>query len=301
MTVVSVGNDAACNRKSAIFPPRPGLARRTRLFAPLFVAACAASWAVAVTSQRVAICIGRSSLPKLVGGAVAAQRPRIAAAAQKAPEPLTSQQLQKIQAWEAQEEVLSEEAEEKQTKDAAFPISPEELILRAKYYLAVNQDGVVDESLLADDFEFVGPVIGPLKKEDFIEQLNIFQYRKAFPDSAIQWHHFRVDPFDASRVWFTGRGHGTNTGSAPPVLAEPTKKKFISPPQTCSLRFNERGQVREYTAGYVMDRRQGNQGGLGGLFGVLYAIGKPLPYPEAQPYEWTWQRRLFTWLASLAQ
>lgn len=35
----------------------------------------------------------------------------------------------------------------------------------------------------------------------------------------------------------------------------------------------------------VMDRRIGNTGGLGGIYGILYAIGKPLPFPEARPWK----------------
>eukprot|EP00913_Durusdinium_trenchii_P020976 g19710.t1 len=68
---------------------------------------------------------------------------------------------------------------------------------------------------------------------------------------------------------------------------------FESPPEACSLRFNEQGQVVEYTAGYVIDRRQGNTGGRGGLLGPLYAIGKGFPFPEAQPYD-AWDRRQST-------
>ena len=29
----------------------------------------------------------------------------------------------------------------------------------------------------------------------------------------------------------------------------------------------------------------GNTGGLGGVFGPAYAIGKPLPFPEANPWK----------------
>jgi len=37
----------------------------------------------------------------------------------------------------------------------------------------------------------------------------------------------------------------------------------------------------------------GNTGGLGGLYGVLYAIGRPLPFPEAQPWKKSPQYALF--------
>jgi hypothetical protein len=49
-------------------------------------------------------------------------------------------------------------------------------------------------------------------------------------------------------------------------------------------------QVIDFTMGYVMDRRLGNTGGLGGAFGLLYAIGCPFPYPEGHPWQSSWQQ-----------
>jgi hypothetical protein len=43
-----------------------------------------------------------------------------------------------------------------------------------------------------------------------------------------------------------------------------------------------------WQVGYVIDRRAGNTGGLGALFGIMYAIGHPLPFPEAKPYRRSW-------------
>ena len=34
----------------------------------------------------------------------------------------------------------------------------------------------------------------------------------------------------------------------------------------------------------MLDKETGNTGGLGGVFGLFYAIGYALPFPEAQPY-----------------
>uniref|UniRef100_A0A7S2PWC9 SnoaL-like domain-containing protein n=1 Tax=Zooxanthella nutricula TaxID=1333877 RepID=A0A7S2PWC9_9DINO len=178
-------------------------------------------------------------------------------------------------------------------KAKPFALSEEELVQQAKLYLAMNSAEVTEPSLLAKDFEFCGPVVGPLGKDKFIEQLGGFNLVEAFPDIKNQWYDFRVDPFETDRVWFTCRSVGTNLGPAPPLITEPTGKRFENAPQMQSLRFNEAGEVVEYTAGYVLDRRQGNAGGLGGLLGILYAIGKPFPYPECKPYERSWQRQLF--------
>ena len=64
-----------------------------------------------------------------------------------------------------------------------------------------------------------------------------------------------------------------------------------------SLKFNEHGKVVLYTGGYVMDKTIGNTGGIGGVFGILYAIGKPLPFPEGHPYRKSITLRLFSWFS----
>ena len=37
--------------------------------------------------------------------------------------------------------------------------------------------------------------------------------------------------------------------------------------------FNDNGECTQLTVGYVMDKTLGNTGGLGGVYGILYAIG----------------------------
>ena len=109
--------------------------------------------------------------------------------------------------------------------------------------------------------------------------------KTAFPDFQGEFYNFNVDPFEGNRVWYIARGRGTNTGPLPPFAPTATGKTLVNPPQACSLTFNEAGLVVKYTIGYIMDRSAGNTGGLGGLYGVLYAIGKPLPFPEARPWK----------------
>ena len=99
---------------------------------------------------------------------------------------------------------------------------------------------------------------------------------------------------------YVARGRGTNTGPFPPFSTEPTGKELINPPQACSLTFDAKGLVTKYTIGVVMDRQVGNTGGLGGLYGILYAIGKPLPFPEAQPWKMSKRYWLFQALGNLA-
>lgn len=203
----------------------------------------------------------------------------------------------KIQEWE-QKMVVNEAA---MLAESTFPIKPEELIMKAKLVLAFDM-GVSNPDLLATDFEFVGPVVGPLGKDTYLKAVGGFKLLDSFPDFNSEFHHFRVDPFEPSRVWFTARGYGTNTGKGDsPLFGEPTGKKYVNPPQACSLRFDPDGKVNQYTIGYVMDRRIGNTGGLGGVYGLAYAMGKPLPFPEAQPWKPSKRYRFFSWLGSVAQ
>ena len=65
----------------------------------------------------------------------------------------------------------------------------------------------------------------------------------------------------------------------------PTGKKLELPPQAFSMTFNEAGQVTLFPVGYVLDRTVGNTSGLGGAFAFFWATGRPLPFPECQPFK----------------
>lgn len=110
---------------------------------------------------------------------------------------------------------------------------------------------------------------------------------------------FRCDPLKPNRVWFMANFAATHSGEGP--FGKPTGTLVVCPPQAISLTFNEAGKCTKYTGGYVMDKEVGNSGGLGGVFGPLYAIGKPLPFPEARPWSASLQYRLFNFVGSLAQ
>jgi len=152
---------------------------------------------------------------------------------------------------------------------------------------------------MADSFIFAGPVVGPLSKDAFVSAISSVDIATGFPDFNPEFYGFRVDPFEGNRVWYTARGRGTNTGPLPPFAPDATGKRLVNPPQTCSVTFDESGLVTKYTIGYVMDRAVGNTGGLGGLYGIMYAIGKPLPFPEAQPWKMSKRYRAFNAFGNL--
>lgn len=185
---------------------------------------------------------------------------------------------------------------------STFPFSPEELVVKAKRFLALNDGfaGTVGD-MMADEFEFAGPVVGPLSKQAYLDSIVGFNFYEFFPDANFEFYDFRVDAFEPNRVWFTSRGKGTQTGTSneTPLFKKATGKSYVNPPQTNSLTFNEKGLVTQYTIGYVMDRRVGNSGGLGGIYGILYAVGKPFPFPEANPRKRSLRMKLFNKLGQI--
>lgn len=176
--------------------------------------------------------------------------------------------------------------EEAMLSVAAFLFSEADLIGKAKTFLYYGQ-GVEKPELLAEQFRFMGPFVGGadgLPKKDYLKAVGGFDIKLAFPDLNPRFHHFRADPLDAGRIWFTSQATGTDNGAG--FLGnKPTGKSFSTPPQACSIKFDESGLVVKYTIGHVMERSLGNTGGLGGVFGPAYALGKPLPFPEANPWK----------------
>ena len=199
----------------------------------------------------------------------------------------------------ATESIIVDEASVLAERRGDFPLGPDELITLAKGFLESRGGFGADPDLLAESFEFIGPVVGPLSKDAFVNAIGSVDVKAGFPDFQGEFYGFFVDPFDVNRVWYTARGYGTNTGPFPPFAPVPTNKKVVNPPQVCSITFNEKGLATKYTIGYVVDRDVGTTGGLGGLYGIAYAIGRPLPFPEALPWQKSWQYAAFQNLGSL--
>jgi len=169
-------------------------------------------------------------------------------------------------------------------KKSTFPISPDTLIDTARE-VVMSEFGTAqgnDGSCLADDFQFVAPIVGPLSKKEFIRVFGSFKLREAIPDLAYNsW--FQVDPLEPNRVWWLSRDTGTHLGTLNFANGiPPTGKRVEMPPQAMSFLFNEQGEVYTLTVGYTMDKRIGNSNGLGAVLGILKAVDKPLSAPEGR-------------------
>eukprot|EP00965_Chrysotila_dentata_P188144 6172563-Pleurochrysis_carterae.AAC.1 len=129
--------------------------------------------------------------------------------------------------------------------------------------------------LIADDFVFRGPEVGPLTKEDYLIAMDTFKMYRAFPDIKPNPWGFTADPENPRRIWFFVRNSGTQTG--PLGLGyglefPPSNKAVQGAPEAFSLTFDDEDRVRHLTVGYVTDRFQGNTGGARLLFKCSQAI-----------------------------
>ena len=167
--------------------------------------------------------------------------------------------------------------------------------------------------LLADDFQFVFPFVGPLNKTEFIKIFSSFKLNSSFPDSNNNYFGFTVDPTEPNRVWFMSRPKMTHTGTLRigALVIEPSGTKVEPPPQVLSLSFDNDGKCYKFTGGYSVDRTIGNTDGLGGVFGIgkivkkssvekstkfnfaVHALGKNLPFPEAHPWQASFRWQVF--------
>jgi len=178
----------------------------------------------------------------------------------------------------------------------AFPLGKAELIEKMKRLTETSfgTDKPENNDLLADDFQFRFPIV-ELDKPKFIKAFGAFKVDDAFPDMQTQYYGFRLDPNIPGRLWYDQIGEGVHSGQFGGAFAhvKPSGKSISLPPQTMSMTFNEAGQLTYFTGGYVVDRRMGNTGGLGGLFGILHGTGNTLPFPEGRPFKLSWQFRFF--------
>jgi len=183
---------------------------------------------------------------------------------------------------ESEKNMLDERA---MLANSDFPIKPADLVERCKDVIR-HQMGAKKPELLSEDFQFIFPVVGPLQKTEFIEAFSSFKIEEAFTGN-YNYFGFNVDPMEPNRVWFFSRSQLMHSGvfMFGSMKMKPSGTTVVSPPQVLSMSFHRSGECYKLTGGYSVDRTVGNTGGLGGVFGLIHAIGGSLPFPEGKPWK----------------
>jgi hypothetical protein len=179
--------------------------------------------------------------------------------------------------------------------ESTFAIKPDDLIAVAKDFVFIKGTGTKDKGeSLTDDFMFRAAFV-EVNKDKFIEALEGFSIEDSF-EIKQQFFGWTVDPLQPNRVWVINRQEMKHTADF--VGKKPTGKNYVLPPQNMHFDFREDGKCTEFGF-YTVDRNQGNTGGLGGVFGLFYGVGRPLPFPEGKPYKFSWQRRVLEGVTGL--
>lgn len=166
----------------------------------------------------------------------------------------------------------------------------EQALTELAHALISNEFGGTNPDLLSDDFQFIFPVVGPLTKGQFIEAFSDFKVREAFPTSQGNFYNFHIDPLEPNRIWCMARSMYEHVGTLNigPSKYPASGKKICLPPQCFSMSFDEESKCYKLTGGYCVDRSVGDTHGLGGMFGIVNALGGSFPFPEGRP----WKRSL---------
>jgi hypothetical protein len=156
----------------------------------------------------------------------------------------------------------------------------------------------IRSTILADDFVFKGPVIGPLNKPDYVDVVdNYFKIYEAFPDLNSNCYGFTVDVVDPLTVRFFVKATGTYQqplenaigrdgsllGKATSFMTgKPDGRRYVGATEAWSITFNslERMQVRCLRGGYVVGEAAGGlttAQGKDSIFGLLTTLGVPVP------------------------
>mmetsp|Transcript_19563 Transcript_19563/g.62267 ORF Transcript_19563/g.62267 Transcript_19563/m.62267 type:complete len:208 (+) Transcript_19563:238-861(+) len=139
------------------------------------------------------------------------------------------------------------------------------------------------EDMMADDFVFRGPIVGPLCRADYKTVLGNNKIYEAWPDINPNCFGFTVDPMEPNRVWWMTRVTGTQTGPlklGPRITLPATNKKAVLPPEMHSALIDEEtGKIKLLTFGYVCDLDSPGATAplIGGLFALLASAGFPVP------------------------
>ncbi len=191
-----------------------------------------------------------------------------------------------------EEETLKKTVKYAKEKNPGFDILGNEAKLtELAQNLICHELGGDDPSLLAEDFQFLFPVVGPLTKAQFVEAFTNFKVREAFPTASANFYNFKIDPLEPNRIWMMSRGAYEHLGTLcfGPTKFPPTGKRICLPPQCFSMSFDQDGKCYKLTGGYNVDRSVGDTQGLGGMFGIVTGLGlMKLPFPEGRP----WKRSL---------
>lgn len=143
----------------------------------------------------------------------------------------------------------------------------------------------VDAAFYADEFVFRAPSIGPLNKKDYLYTMTSLNVYTGYPDLAPNAFGHTVDPDEPLKCIFWTRATGTfsqpwnpfgkRAEALPLAKLQPNQRRAQLPTECYSLTFTPEGKAKLLTAGYVVNKFEGNTNGLGAVLALFVNAGLP--------------------------
>ena len=204
---------------------------------------------------------------------------------------------------EAGESYQSNDGYETVSSEESYPI-PTLQILRSwteEYIQGVHKAGGMTrvsaqvQDMLATEFVFTSPNVGPLNKPDYIKLMGYYQnygldLATGIPDLQVSYEGWHVDPDQPWRIWAVARYSGTHLGTVvvpgtdlqlTPINDGQPRVRFTSGPEVQSFLWTPDKKILWHTMGYIGDEYTGSNKGYGGIDGLLVSMGLPTLYLDA--------------------
>ena len=136
-----------------------------------------------------------------------------------------------------------------------------------------------------EQFVFRAPSIGPLNKQDYCYTMSSLNVYTGYPDLTSNAFGHTVDPADPLKCIFWTRATGTfsqpwnpfgkRAEALPFAMLQPNNRRAQLPTECYSITFTPEGKAKLLTAGYVVNRFEGNTRGLGAVLALFENAGLP--------------------------
>ena len=132
-----------------------------------------------------------------------------------------------------------------------LPPFPDTVMIQLAQDVVGSNFGLHDPKLLADNFSYLEPSMGPFNKMVYLEKFSEFGILDAVTDMDYGITNYRVDPNNPYRVWVDIRAKGTRTGAIGRAIPKISNAKYEAAPEAmvsssrCSILIFSRSMTHQ--------------------------------------------------------
>jgi hypothetical protein len=112
-----------------------------------------------------------------------------------------------------------------------LPPFPDTVMIQLAKGVVASNFGLDDPDLLANEFSYLEPSMGPLNKMKYLEKFSEYGVRDAVRDMDYRIMNYRVDQYNPYRIWVDTCARGTRTGPIGDKLPNVPAANYEAPPE----------------------------------------------------------------------